>query len=107
MNLLQEAQRAYAQHSREDRRSVPRERLQLPAKLRASGSHGFSMIVTDISIAGFSCEAATGMGSGTYCWLSIAGLGGQEARVIWNDGINLGCAFSHRLSQSVVDHINK
>ena len=84
-------------------RCAPRVRCKIAASLRPSGERGFSCTVVDISIAGFSCEVVTGMKPGTLCWLTLPGLQGQQAEVIWNDGLVVGCAFDHLLNQAVLD----
>lgn len=84
-------------------RCAPRVRCKITAALRPSGERGFSVSVIDISVAGFSCEIVTGMKAGTLCWLTLPGLEGQQAEVIWNDGQVVGCAFDHLLNQAVLD----
>lgn len=90
--------------AQEDRCS-PRVTVAIPATLRPSGAKGFPVVVIDVSIAGFSCEAVTGMHPGTLCWLTLPGLQGQQAEVIWNNGIVVGCAFDSLLSQVVLDTV--
>jgi hypothetical protein len=96
--------RTYSAAAQEDR-CAPRFRLKMPGKLRPSGTTGFAVTILDLSIAGFSCEAVTSIRPGTYCWLSVPGLNGYQAEVIWNDGIVVGCAFSSLLNQAVLDSI--
>lgn len=86
-------------------RCAPRYRMEIPATLRPSGAQGFSVVVRDLSLAGFACEAVTTMPRGTRCWLTLPGFGGLQAEVAWNDGITVGCAFSNLLSQTVLDYI--
>jgi hypothetical protein len=94
----------YARAALEDR-CAPRVTLKLPATLRPSGAHGFQVIVTDLSIAGFSCEAVTGMRPGALCWITLPGLSGLQAELAWNDGSRVGCAFANILSQAVLDNL--
>lgn len=96
----------YEAAAMEDRCS-PRVRLRMPATLRGSGSAGFSVMVTDLSIAGFSCEAVTSMRPGNICWLSLPGLAGLQASVVWNNGIIVGCSFANLMSQAVLDSVIK
>ena len=79
--------------------------MRLPAKLRASGSPGFEVTVYDLSISGFSCDAVTGMRPGALCWVTLSGLSSLQAKVIWNDGARVGCAFDHLLNVAVYDRI--
>ncbi len=86
-----------------ENRCTPRIRLTIPASLRPSGGRGFSVTVTDISLAGFSCDAVTGSHVGTRCWLSLPNTSGLQAEIIWNDGSNVGCAFANLLHPAVLD----
>lgn len=95
---------AYFAAAQEDR-CAPRYSVRMNASLRASGAHGFPVVVRDISIAGFSCEAVSGMSVGTLCWLSLPGLSGFQAEVIWNTGHMVGCAFANLLNQAVLDDV--
>ncbi len=94
----------YARAAQEDR-CAPRIALKLPATLRPSGAQGFQVVVTDLSIAGFSCDAVTGMRPGALCWITLPGLSGLQAEVAWNDGARVGCAFANLLSQAVLDNL--
>jgi hypothetical protein len=86
-------------------RSAPRYKFALSAQLRPSGVTGFTVIVTDISLSGFACEAVTGMPIGARCWLTLPGLGPLQAEVIRNDGRIVGCAFSNLISPIILDNI--
>lgn len=90
-----------------ERRDAPRRALQIDAKLRASGAHSFSVVVTDLSLTGFGCEAVSGLHAGDVCWLTLPGLGGLQAEVMWNNGVRIGCEFSSLLSRPVHDHVMK
>ena len=94
----------YKLASLEDR-CAPRTQLRLPAKLRFSGGQPFSVLVTDLSIAGFRCDLATGARPLAICWITLPGLGSLQCEVAWNDSIQMGCAFSNLLDQAVLDHI--
>lgn len=95
---------AYAQAAQEDR-CAPRIVLSIPGTLRPSGTTGFKVTVRDISVAGFSCNAVTSMRPGAICWLTLPGLSGLQAEVVWNDGIAVGCAFSDLLHPAVLDRL--
>lgn len=94
----------YEQAAMEDR-CAPRIKLRIPSMLRPSGNTAFAVVVTDLSIAGFQCEALTGMPSGTRCWLALPGLSPIESQVIWNNGRAVGCAFTNLMNQAVMDSI--
>ncbi|MCJ8155861.1 PilZ domain-containing protein [Sphingomonas sp. LaA6.9] len=84
-------------------RCAPRASVSIPATLRPSGSSGFSVVVTDLSVAGFACQAVTGIKPGMLCWLTLPGLSGLQAEVVWNNGSMVGCAFARLLNQAVLD----
>jgi hypothetical protein len=91
--------------SAQEDRCAPRIKLRIPATLRASASPPFSIIVTDLSLAGFACEAVTGMPKGAVCWLTLPGLTGLQSEVIWNTGQFVGCSFADLLNGAVLDSI--
>jgi hypothetical protein len=95
---------AYARSAMEDR-CAPRVSLRIGASLRPAGSQGFSVVVVDISIAGFSCEGVSGMRAGNRCWLNLPGLSGLQSEVVWNSGAIIGCSFDTLLHSSVLDRI--
>jgi hypothetical protein len=95
---------SYDQAALEDR-SAPRIKLRIPAQLRPSGFTGFSVIIKDLSLSGFSAEALTGMKPGTRVFLTIPGLGGLQAEIAWNDGTMIGCSFSNLLNKAVLDSV--
>ncbi|RDV07665.1 PilZ domain-containing protein [Sphingorhabdus pulchriflava] len=88
-------------------RCAPRIKIRIPALLRQSGNTGFAVVVTDLSIAGFQCEALTGMPAGARCWLALPGLSPIQAELIWNNGRAVGCAFTNLLNEAVLDSILK
>ncbi|MFC4291826.1 PilZ domain-containing protein [Sphingorhabdus arenilitoris] len=94
----------YAEAALEDR-CAPRTKLRIPASLRPSGFKGFSIIVKDLSISGFSAEALTGMKAGTRVFITMPGLAALEAEIAWNDGTMIGCAFQNLLNEAVLDSI--
>ncbi len=93
---------SYALAAEEDRCAV-RAKTRIEATLRPSGSHRFTVVVKDLSLGGFACEGISGMRSGTLCWLTIPGLEGLQAEVVWNDGTMIGCAFATLLNPAVLD----
>lgn len=104
MTLTRMPSDSYAVAAQEDR-CAPRSRLSMEATLRPSGQSGFDVVVRDLSLGGFACEALTAMRSGHLCWLTLPGLGALQAQVVWNDGTMVGCAFENLLNQAVFDTI--
>jgi hypothetical protein len=104
MALITKPHDAYSIAAQEDR-CAPRYPLAIAATLRPSGATGFQTVVTDLSLGGFAVRAITKMHSGTLCWLTLPGLGSQQAEVIWNDGNSIGCAFATLLNPAVLKSI--
>jgi hypothetical protein len=104
MPLYEELFHPYRLATLEDR-CAPRIPLRINAKLRYSGEQPFSVLVTDLSVAGFRCELTSGARPPAMCWLTLPGLGALQSEVAWNDGCQVGCAFSNLLDQAVLDHI--
>lgn len=94
----------YSEAALEDR-SAPRYKFEIKAQLRPSGVTGFGVVVTNLSLSGFACDAVSGIPVGGRCWLTIAGLAPLQAEVVRNDGRTIGCAFTNLLSQIVLDEI--
>ncbi|MGB5484501.1 PilZ domain-containing protein [Parasphingorhabdus sp.] len=93
----------YAIAAEEDR-CAPRQRLAIPARMRFSCSSGFPVQVTDMSLAGFACDALTSAHPGTLCWLTLPGLGALEAEVVRHSNDGMGCAFKNLLNLAVLNH---
>jgi hypothetical protein len=86
-------------------RCAPRIKIRIPALLRQTGNKAFAVVVTDLSTAGFQCEALTGMPTGARCWLALPGLSPIEAHLVWNNGFSVGCAFHNLLNDAVLQSI--
>lgn len=93
----------YAIASEEDR-CAPRHQLSMPAKMRFSCSSSFPVKVTNMSLAGFACDALLQAHPGTLCWLTLPGLGALEAEVVRHDHDGIGCAFKNLLNPAVLNH---
>ncbi|MDB5702048.1 MAG: PilZ protein [Sphingomonadales bacterium] len=104
MAMLLKSHDAYSIAAQEDR-SAQRYPLAISAMLRPSGSSGFQTLVTDLSLSGFAVRAITQMHPGTLCWLTLPGLSGLQAEIVWNDGNTVGCAFATLLNQAVLNSI--
>jgi len=94
----------YEDAAQEDR-SAPRVSLNIPASMRPSGSRGFAVFVRDLSLSGVACEALTAMSPGTRVWLTLPGLSALQAKIVWNDGTMVGCAFDTLLNPAVMQNI--
>jgi hypothetical protein len=88
----------------DENRCAPRHRLSIPARMRFSCSSAFPVEVTDMSLAGFACDALTAAHPGTLCWITLPGLGALEAEVIRHDNDGVGCAFKNLLNLAVLNH---
>jgi PilZ domain len=86
-------------------RCAPRVKVQIAAKLRYAGGKPFSVMVTDLSIAGVRCETLSAKRPPAICWLQLPGLAPLQCELAWNDGLQIGCAFSQLLDQAVLDHL--
>jgi len=93
----------YAAASEADR-CAPRQPISIPGKMRFSCSTSFPVEVTDISLAGFTCDALLTAHPGTLCWLTLPGLGALEAEVVRHGNQGIGCSFKNRLNPAVLDH---
>ncbi|GAA0484671.1 hypothetical protein GCM10009096_29120 [Parasphingorhabdus litoris] len=93
---------SYAFAAEEDR-CAPRHKVAIPAKMRFSGSSSFATEVSNISLAGFACDALLQAHPGTRCWLTLPGLAPLEAEVIHRNNIGLGCALKDMLNPAVLD----
>ena len=87
----------------EEDRCAPRHKVLIPAQLRFSGSTSFTVQVTDLSLAGFACDALLQTHAGTRCWLKLPTLAALEAETVHCNRDSLGCAFQNLLSPAVVD----
>lgn len=101
---IQGSESRYAVMAQEDR-SAPRTRISIPATLRQSGGKGIQTVVNDLSLSGFSAMAVNRMQIGAVCWLTLPGLGSQQAEVVWWNNGMVGCAFRNLLSPVVLDNI--
>jgi hypothetical protein len=94
---------SYANATQEDR-CGNREKVHISAHLRPSGSTGFAVVVKNLSIAGFSAEALTGMKPGSRIFITLPGLAAQQAEIVWNDGTMIGCSFQNLLNKAVFEN---
>lgn len=104
MATVIKVEESYALAAEEDRCAI-RTRVNIPAMLRKQGETAFQVQVIDLSVAGFACRAVTSAKPGSITWLTLPGLAGIQAEIIWNDGQIVGCAFSTLLHQCVLDRL--
>jgi hypothetical protein len=104
MALIGKPHDAYGIAAQEDR-CAPRFPLAINAALRPSGAAAFQTVVTDLSLGGFAVQVIANIHPGTLCWLTLPGLSGLQAEVIWNDGNAIGCAFATLLNPAVLKSI--
>lgn len=88
----------------DDRRAL-RQPVQLAAQLRDRGAAKFAIRLIDLSLTGFRAESSSILHEGVLVWLTLPGMAGLEATVVWRDGFLYGCAFSTPLHPAVFDHI--
>jgi PilZ domain len=104
MNATDWNTEVYGQAALEDR-SAARQRVNLPATLRPSGSRSFQTVVIDLSLSGFCANALQRLHPGNRCWLTLPGLESLQADVVWWDAGRVGCAFANLLSPIVHDNL--
>ena len=90
-------------YATEEDRCARRHKVAIPARIRFSCSQSFDTEITDISLAGFCCDALLETHSGTRCWITMPGLGSLEAETVHHDNRGLGCAFAVLLNPAVLD----
>lgn len=94
----------YENAAQEDR-SAPRERISIPASLRASGGKGYQTVVCDLSMSGFSATAMSRIHPGSYCWLTLPEMESMAAKVIWWDEGIVGCAFEKLIAPIIYENL--
>ncbi len=93
---------SYAVATEEDR-CGNREKVHISALLRPSGAKGFAVVIKNLSVAGFSAEALTGMKPGSRVFITLPGLAALQAEIVWNDGTLIGCSFQSILNKAVFE----
>ncbi|WP_226016814.1 PilZ domain-containing protein [Novosphingobium sp. FKTRR1] len=93
------------EHSAQEDRCVPRQRVNIPATLRISGGTSFHTVVHDLGAGGFAAFSAEPLPEGVACWLTLPGLDAVQAHVAWWREGRLGAAFSGLLDPAVIDEM--
>ncbi|MBN8815376.1 MAG: PilZ domain-containing protein [Sphingomonas sp.] len=73
--------------------------------LRDRRSNKFHVHLVNLSTTGFQAEAHPSLDPGAIVWLTIPGLQGLEATVMWRNRDVVGCKFNHPLHPAVFDHL--
>jgi hypothetical protein len=76
-----------------DGRKAERRIVNIAAALRDEGARRLAVVVLDISVAGFRCEAPEPLDEGAEVWLKMAGIEAKRSRVVWAKGQEAGCEF--------------
>lgn len=85
-----------------DRKRSP---FSIAATLRDRASNKFHVTLIDLSATGFKAEAHPSLDPGAIVWLTIPGMQGLEATVMWRRRTIVGCRFNHPLHPAVFDHL--
>jgi hypothetical protein len=93
-------------HARPPRKSqrVP---IELGAGLRQRGATGVSVQIMDLSVNGFRAATHLELSSGVDVWLRLPRLEPCHAKVVWTEGLLVGCEFERPLHPAVLDMIVK
>lgn len=78
----------------DERRSAPRERVEVDARLRELGSEGCEATVLNISATGFMAETGGEFSLGARVWLILPGRERANAVVRWIEGKRIGAEFA-------------
>ena len=90
--------RAIARRSR-------RVEVDLDAGLRQRGATAVIVHVLDLSVDGFKAATTLQLEAGDDVWLRLPGLEPRAARVVWNEGSVVGCAFAQPLHPAVLEMV--
>jgi len=82
-----------------------RVQIEMGAGLRQRGAHGVSVQIMDLSTHGFRAATHLNLDVGTDVWLRLPGLEASHAKVAWQKGFMVGCAFERPLHPAVLDMI--
>lgn len=90
--------------SAEERRGE-RATLNVEAGVRPQSSTTIQATILDLSRFGFRARLYAPAPVGTVVWLNLPGMAGQQACVVWSDGLMAGCALTAPLHPAVFSHI--
>lgn len=93
------AARLAVQNFAPDRRRSQRFELAEDATLAGTGFQGADVVVTDISVSGFSARTGRHIPPGSIIRLKMACLGMVIARIVWSKDGDVGGAFVNPVSE--------
>ncbi|MFN3944168.1 MAG: PilZ domain-containing protein [Allosphingosinicella sp.] len=79
--------------------------VELGAALRQRGATGVSVQIMDLSTDGFRAATHLELSQGTDVWLRLPKLEPFHAKVVWAEGLYIGCAFERPLHPAVLDMV--
>lgn len=88
-------------------RKAERVSVELGAALRQRGATGVSVQIMDLSVNGFRAATHLELERGTDVWLRLPRLEPCHAKVVWAEGLLVGCEFERPLHPAVLDMIVK
>jgi hypothetical protein len=88
-----------------DGRKAIRRIVNIAAALREEGTKTAAIVLLDISIGGFRCEAPEPLEDGAEVWLKLPGFEAKRSRVIWVRGNEAGCEFEAPLHPREIEEI--
>jgi hypothetical protein len=81
--------------------------VELGAGLRQRGATGVSVQIMDLSVNGFRAATHLELARGVDVWLRLPRLEPYHAKVVWTEGLLIGCEFERPLHPAVLDMIVK
>ena len=91
----------------EQPRRAQRAAVNVAGGVRKQSSHTLSATILDLSTHGFRATVSTPLQEDMVVWLKLPGLAPQQARIVWVDGLTVGCALTAPLHPAVFDHLVK
>ncbi len=85
------------------KRRMARRPVEAGAGLRPRGGSNRVVRLVDLSTHGFRVSSNVALPTGTDVWLRLPGLEPCQARVIWTEAGQIGCAFFRALHPAVFD----
>lgn len=81
--------------------------LNVAAGVRPQSSTMIQATILDLSRFGFRARLSAPAPIGSVVWLNLPGMAGQQACVVWSEGLMAGCALTAPLHPAVFEHIVK
>lgn len=83
-------------------RKAERRDVAIGAGLRQRGASGVTVNILDLSTHGFRASTHLDLQNGADVWLKLPGLEALHAKVAWQNGHFIGCAFQKPLHPAVL-----